>query len=199
MRSPIIWGNLLAMLAVAVGLLFALRKGLDIYTGHGKEIEIPNVTGKMPADAIYTLEMQGLRGEVEDSTYDRSLPPGVIMQQKPAAGSSVKEGRLVRLTINSRNAPTISLPDIAGNSSVREAQDRLRQLGFRLGPIEYVKGEKDWVYGIKHGGRLVYSGERVPTEATLVLQVGGGDVSDSMSYDEFLPELDTETETYDYE
>lgn len=199
MCSPILWGNLLAMAAVSVGLFLALRKGLDIYTGHGKEIEIPNVTGKMPADAAYTLEMLGLRTEVEDSTYDRSLPAGIIVRQKPAAGNNVKAGRLIRLTINSRNAPTVPLPDIAGNSSLREAQDRLRQLGFRLGPVEYVSGEKDWVYGVKYAGRLVYSGDHVPVEATLVLQSGKGDIADSLEHTEFVPNLNAEADVFDYE
>jgi hypothetical protein len=45
-------------------------------------------------------------------------------------------------------------------------------MGFKLGPVEYVAGDLDWVYGVKSQGRNVYAGERVPIDVPLVLQVG---------------------------
>ena len=109
-----------------------------------------------------------------DSTYDHTKPSGAIMVQTPKAGSRVKSGREIYLTINSKESPTVALPDIADNCSLREAQDRLRQLGFRVGPIEEIVGDKDWVYGVKCRGRMVMSGERVPTDAVITLIVGSG-------------------------
>ena len=66
----------------------------------------------------------------------------------------------------------MALPDIADNSSLREAQAKLTAMGFKLGPVEYVSGDLDWVYGVKSQGRNVYAGERVPIDVPLVLQVG---------------------------
>ena len=34
-------------------------------------------------------------------------------------------------------------------------------MGFKLGPVELVPGDKDWVIGVKSRGRNVYAGERV--------------------------------------
>ncbi len=182
--SPIIWGNLLAMVVVAVALLFGVRYWLDVYTHHGQEIEVPNVTGMTIHTAIEKLAEMGLQAEVADSSYDRTMPAGTILEQKPAAGSHVKQDRFLRLTINSANAPTMPLPDIIGNSSTREAQERLRQLGFRLDEVEYVLGDKDWVYGASVNGRPIYNGDRVTIGATITLQVGDGYVeNDSLETD----------------
>lgn len=170
--SPVIWGNLIAMALVAVLIIIAVWVGLGRYTHHGEEIIVPDVENKLIGDAEYTLEMEQLRAVVVDSTYNRSLPSGTIVSQIPQAGNKVKSGREIYLTINAKQSPTVALPDIADNCSLREAQDRLRQLGFRLGPIEHVSGDKDWIYGLKCQGRLVYAGERVPADAVITLLVG---------------------------
>ena len=174
LTSPIIWGNLFLMALAIVALAIGLWVGLDIYTHHGEEIIVPDVEGKLIGDAEYTLEMLDLEAVVIDSTYNRSMPSGAIMMQQPKGGSKVKSGREIYLTINSRESPTVGMPDIADNSSMREAQDRLRSLGFRIGPVELVPGDKDWVYGVKCQGRTVMTGERVPTDAVVTLIVGNG-------------------------
>ena len=174
LTSPIIWGNLFVMALAIVALAIGLWVGLDKYTHHGEEIIVPDVEGKLIGDAEYTLEMLDLKAVVVDSTYNRSVPSGAIMMQQPKGGSKVKSGREIYLTINSRESPTVGMPDIADNCSMREAQDRLRSLGFRIGPVELVPGDKDWVYGVKCQGRTVMTGERVPTDAVVTLIVGNG-------------------------
>ena len=37
-----------------------------------------------------------------------------------------------------------------------------------------IQGEKDWVYVVKYGGRMVYAGDRLPLDARITLQVGSG-------------------------
>jgi len=206
--SPILWGNLLAMVLVAVLLFIGVWIGLQKYTHHGEEIIVPDVVGKLIGDADYTLEMEGLVAVVTDSTYNRSQPSGAVMMQLPPAGNRVKSGREIYLTINSRESPSIAMPDIADNCSLREAQDRLRQLGFRIGPVEEVTGDKDWVYGVKCQGRTVMAGERVPTDAVITLLVGSGHNQDDIfDYDsEEDSTLSTssnadisDAETFDYE
>lgn len=205
--SPIVWGNLLVMALVTVLIAIGVWIGLGKYTHHGEEIEVPDVEGKLIGDAEYTLEMLGLNAIVVDSTYDRSKPSGAIMMQLPKAGSRVKSGREIYLTINSKNSPMVALPDIADNCSLREAQERLRQLGFRVGPFEETDGDKDWVYGVKCQGRTIMAGERVPTDAVITLIVGSGhneedifDYDDEESPSPTTPERDERgAENFDYE
>lgn len=186
--SSYVWGNLLAMAAVAALAVFVLWKGLALYTNHGETITVPSLVGMQESDAMYTLERTGLRGVVVDSAYNKRKPTDSILDQQPAAGSKVKAGREIRLTINSAQTPTLPLPDVADNSSLREAQAKLTAMGFKLGPVEYIPGDRDWVYGVKSRGRNVYPGERVPVDVPLILQVGNNAADEDL--DEWDDSLD---------
>ena len=63
---------------------------------------------------------------------------------------------------------------MADNSSLRQAEARILASGFKLDEIQYVAGEKDWVYGVKYNGRQLVIGDKVPMGATLTLMVGDG-------------------------
>ena len=78
------------------------------------------------------------------------------------------------LTINMDSAPKVSVPDIMDNSSLRQAEAKLRALGFRVTEPEYISGEKDWVYSVTYKGRTLNAGDKVPHEALLTLHVGNG-------------------------
>ncbi len=47
-------------------------------------------------------------------------------------------------------------------------------MGFKVGEPEYIPGEKDWIYGILVNGKHVQAGDRVPSDAVIILQVGDG-------------------------
>lgn len=172
--SPIVVLNLIGMALLVVLVAVGAWMLMDHYTHHGEVVEVPNVRGMMESDARYALTRDGLTPIVMDSAYNQQLPPGAVLDQDPHGGRKVKQGREIYLTINTMNKPTLPIPDIADNSSLRDAQAQLTGMGFRLGPIEYVTGDKDWVYGVKSRGRNVYKGERVPVDVPLVLQVGRG-------------------------
>ncbi|MCD8318627.1 MAG: PASTA domain-containing protein [Paraprevotella sp.] len=174
LTSKIIWVNLLIMFLLIVAISVGVWIGLERYTMHGVEITVPNVKGMRIDDARRALEQQGLVAIVADSGYNNTLPSGTVLEQTPANASRVKPGREIYLTINTTRTPTLQIPDIADNSSLREAEARLTAMGFKLSPCEYVEGEKDWVYGVKYLGRNVFGGDRVPINAELTLQVGSG-------------------------
>ena len=180
LTAPIVWGNLLAMVLVVLLVILGVWKGMAIYTLHGESISVPRVVGAMESDARYKLGLSGLVPVIIDSAYNKRMPAGCILEQQPVAGRKVKRGREIYLTINSERTPTMALPDIADNSSLREAQARLSAMGFKLGPVEYVAGDRDWVYDVKSRGRNVYTGERVPIDVPLVLQVGNDAADDEL-------------------
>lgn len=181
--APIVWGNLLGMAVVLLLVAIGVWKGLEHYTHHGETILVPDVKEQRVSDARYTLNKAGLDAVIADSSYNRNSPPGAVLEQTPAPGSKVKSGHAIYLIINTTSTPTIPMPDIADNSSLREAEARLRALGFKVGSPEIIEGEKDWVYGVKYNGRMVYAGDRLPVDARITLQVGSGtmdDFSDSL-------------------
>ncbi len=178
--SPILWGNFLAMAVLGIGLVFGTLYALDRYTYHGKKIVVPELRGRSQAEAELVLQRLGLVAAVSDSGFVRTLPVGAVLGQSLKAGTEVKPGRTVYLTLNSGNQPTIALPDIADNSSYREAESRLLAIGFKLGPTEYIDGEKDWVYSVKAGGRIVSAGTRVSVDTPVVLVVGNGNTDEDI-------------------
>lgn len=187
------WLNLLAMFAVAVGLLFATREWLDVYTRHGQAVVVPDVKGMTVAEATALCQKSRLQCVVADSTYAKQQPAGIILESNPAPGQKVKEGRTVYLTINTLNIPLMAVPDVADNSSLRQAQARMIAAGFKLTEEEQVNGERDWVYGVKYKGRLLQPGEEVPQGATLTLTVGNG-MHDAFGSDSLLLDSTTTAE-----
>ena len=177
------WLNLIAMMAVVILLLFGVLKWLDVYTRHGEAVVVPDVKGMTVGEAEMLLRNHGLVCVVSDSNYVKNKPAGSILELNPSAGQKVKEGRTIYLTINTLDVPLRLVPDVADNSSVRQAQAKILAAGFKLSENELISGEKDWVYGVKYKGRQVNMGDKVPVGATLTLLVGDGEtqVQDSDS------------------
>lgn len=168
------WLNLIAMVVVFVAAALGTLQWLDGYTRHGEAVVVPDVKGMNLRLAENELDKQALKSIVIDSSYVKGMPPGSILEQNPSGGSKVKEGRTIYLTINADSAPKVAVPDIMDNSSLRQAEAKLRALGFKLTEPEHINGEKDWVYNIKFRGRNLKAGEKIPHEAVLTLCVGDG-------------------------
>lgn len=168
------WLNILAMPVVLIIGVFVTLRWLDAYTRHGEAVIVPDVKHKPVSEALRTLEAEGLQGQVTDSTYVKTLPAGCVLEYNPPMNQKVKKGRIIYLTVNTQNVPLMELPDVADNSSLREAEARLLAAGFKLMPNDTVPGEKDWVYGVKMGGRVLGQQEKVPQGAYLTIVVGDG-------------------------
>lgn len=166
--------HLAAMVAVGLAAVFITFRWIDSYTEHGIAIQVPNITGMQEEEAIRKLEQHNLVGIVSDHIYIKGVPVGEIISQRPAQHAKVKRGRKIYLTVSSGHQPMIAVPDIADNSSLRQAESRLRAAGFRLTPHDTIDGELDWVYGIRYNGRELQGEEQVPEGSELTLIIGGG-------------------------
>ena len=91
-KSKYLWGNLAAMALVVGALIVGAKFGLGIYTHHGESIAIPNIVHKKFDNATHVLDQLGLRIEVSDTGYVKTLPPGCILEQNPEPGEHVKSG-----------------------------------------------------------------------------------------------------------
>ena len=76
------------------------------------------------------------------------------------------------------------------NCSYREAEARLKSLGFELLAPKLIDGEKDWVYGIQYRGRSLMSGESIPRESELTLVIGNGATGEEREMEEVTGEED---------
>ena len=192
--STYLWGNLLAMQLVIIALGFGVKYGLELYTRHGKEVTVPKLVNMSSKDARLILDENKLEMMVTDSGYNKRLPAGCILTQTPSPGMKVKPGHIIYVTVNSPSSPTFAIPDVIDNSSYREAEAKLRAMGFKLLPPKRVVGERDWVYGIMSRGRRVSTGDRISIETPLTLLIGNGQYSndDDINYTEPEPEFTDE-------
>ncbi|MBR1719658.1 MAG: PASTA domain-containing protein [Phocaeicola sp.] len=168
------WLNIGAMILACFLIILGTLYWLDFYTMHGEAVVVPNVKGKLYNEAEFSITKQKLKVVVIDSSFVKGIKPNTILEQNPDGGMKVKEGRIVYLTINTDKEPMITIPDIVDNSSYRQAEAKLRSLGFKLTAPEMIAGERDWVYGLKYMNRNISAGEKIPSESTLTLQVGNG-------------------------
>ena len=172
-RHPILY-NFLLMVLVGCGVVWMALIGLDIWTDHGSYEVVPDMKGLSYDQAVKALESVGLRPELSDSIYDQTSPPGTVLEQSPRARTKVKPHRTVYLTITAFSPKMISLPAVT-DMSLRQARSTLEGLGIRnvrevTVPSEY----KDLVLGVKFNGIAVQPGARIPTSATITLEVGEG-------------------------
>ena len=163
------------MVTVIVAIPFAVLSWLDDYTLHGKVIEVPNVCGQSLDAGAQLLNDKLLGYEIVDYKYQKGAAENEILEQRPVGASKVKKGRKIQLTLNSGKEPTMLLPDVIDNCSLREAEARLRAAGFKLTEHVTVAGEEDWVYSVIRGKDTLKTGAQVPLGSTLTLVIGSGD------------------------
>lgn len=191
--APWLWGNLIAMVALAIALFLGAMFCVQWYTHHGEVVVVPNLHGMNYAEAEAKLDDLGLNIEVVDTGYVKTLPADAVLDQDLPAGREVKPGRTLHVVINSAHPRAITLPDIADNCSLREAEAKLKAIGFQLDSVERINGDLDWVYAIKVNGRNMPAGTRIFVDQKLTLVVGNGVVeeefngNDSLDYLYFAP------------
>lgn len=189
-------GNCLGMIVTTIVLAAGSLIYIHYYTRHGEEVNVPNVCGIDQDVARRKLKALGLTAEVVDTGYVYDAAPYAVLEQSVKPGEKVKPGRIIYLTVNANGPRLIAIPDVADNSSRREAEDKLRILGFKLGATEYVTGDPDWVVGVKVNGRNVTAGTKVSVNTPITLVVGAGGVeeeyngNDSLDYILNAPEED---------
>ncbi|WP_435052580.1 PASTA domain-containing protein [Muribaculum intestinale] len=172
-RHPILF-NFLLIILVGFSVIWMALIGLDAWTDHGAYEVVPDMKGLSYNQAVKALESVGLKPELSDSIYDMTTAPGTVLEQSPRARTKVKPHRTVYLTVTAFSPKMISLPAVT-DMSLRQARSTLEGAGIRnirevLVPSEY----KDLVLGVKFNGVSVQPGARVPTSATITIEVGEG-------------------------
>jgi eukaryotic-like serine/threonine-protein kinase len=122
---------LLGLVLLVVALLSALTAmRLAI---HGREVAVPQLVGKTPAEARLVVEQTGLDLNVERQYYSPTVPEGKILSQLPPAGSQVRRGFQVRVA-ESLGPQRVDIPNVLGQSQ-RAASINIRRHGLDVGAI----------------------------------------------------------------
>lgn len=179
------------MILVGLAIAWMAMLWLDKWTRHGDTIIVPSVKTFSYVKASQTLEAEGLLAILSDSVYDKRTAPGAVIEQNPKAGTVVKEGREIYLTINAFSPKMVTLPSLT-DISVRQARSILEGLEIKKVVEKRVPSDfKDLVLAVRYKGVRLSPGARVPVSATIELEVGEGfpDVVelDSISSEEAVP------------
>jgi len=90
-----VWMSLVLVLVAVTSALIAMSLAT-----HGREVTVPDLQGKSPAEARRIAEDGGLSAQVEHEYYSATVPEGKVLSQTPAAGSIVRSGWELRLTVS---------------------------------------------------------------------------------------------------
>ena len=99
-----------------------------------KEVPVPDITNKQVSAALDLLEGPKLALRKIGSEFDASLPAGTIIRQLPAAGTTVREGKVVRVWV-SQGSENIAVPELV-SLPLRNAELLLRQSYLTVGTKE---------------------------------------------------------------
>ena len=173
--------NLLMGALFVILLIGATSIFLALRTRHGKEITVPDMSGLSSADANRTARAAGLKTVVVDSVYMKRVARGAVVSQVPKAGSLVKPGRKISLTVNSMVPKKVAMPNLV-HVSLRQAKAELSSKGLVLGRLDYVADiATNNVLRQKYRGSDIAPGKEIFTGSTIDLVLGLNG-SDAMTY-----------------
>lgn len=112
---------------------------LKIYTRHGKEYIVPDISGKLIQEIEQMDEMSPFNIVIIDSIFQEETPSGTILSQEPAANSKAKKGRKIYLTVASFSGDDVDMPSCV-DISLKLAVQTLTDVGLRIGNISFVQG-----------------------------------------------------------
>ena len=159
--------------AVFIAVLLVIASiGLRLVTRHGKTVKAPDFTSLTVPEARQLAAQGDVQVKVVDSVFVRRLPGGVVYRQQPKAGSTVKKGRSIFLTINSVVPRKVVMPNLYGYS-ITEARTELKNRGLSLGNLRYVRDiATNTVLGQSCEGKSVKAGDLVVSGSAIDLKVG---------------------------
>lgn len=108
---------------------------MPMYTKHGKEYELPDVTEQPLSEAIELLKEDGFIPVVKESVYDANYAPGVVIRQNPSPYTLVKKGRRIYLVVSIGEKP-VYMPNLIGLTP-KDAEFRIKEEGLQLNRIIY--------------------------------------------------------------
>ena len=164
--------NIVLAIVFVVALVVVINLLLGMFTNHGETITVPDLTSMSVSEASREAGSHKLRVEVTDSIYVRRMAKGAVYSQNPKAGSQVKKGRRILLTINALHSKKVTMPNLVGYS-MRQAKAELKSRGLTLGKLTYVSDiATNNVLRQVYNNREIKPGKQIESGAVIDLVVG---------------------------
>jgi hypothetical protein len=173
-RTKVFWKNFTAAMVCIIALFFLLSLLLGVYTHHGKSVSVPDLRGLTWNKVGDVLANTSFDYAINDSMYNPGKPPLTVLDQTPEPDQQVKEGRTIYLTVNSRRAPTIKMPELRDNS-LKQAALILESYGLMLGQTTYKPDlAKDAVLDQLYHNQSIEAGTEIRKGSVIDLVLGDG-------------------------
>lgn len=169
LKTKTFWGHIGLMLVAFIVFIFLVKIFLNIYTRHGKEIELADYTNKSLKD----IQDEKVDIIVIDSVFNEDLPPLTIVNQYPEPGIKIKPGRKVYVTVVSKSYEKVPLPDLT-DITLRAATLQLQAYGFQIGRIEEIPSIGQTVIAVKQNGREIPWGTLLKKGSVVDIVIGSG-------------------------
>jgi beta-lactam-binding protein with PASTA domain len=167
-RNIVLFVSLLILVTLFASLM------LNLFTRHNSYKDVPDFAGYTMGEAREMAKKDNLRLEINDSLYVSGMEPGVILEQRPLAGTQVKSGRRIFVTVNSSSQKMVDVPYVV-DYTLRQAKNILEAAGLNVGKLVYVNDmATNSVLRQSVGGREVSKGKTVQAEygSDITLTVG---------------------------
>ena len=122
---------LLALVLLVVALVSALTAMR--FAIHGREVSVPDLVNKTPAEARRIADTGGFQMEIERQYYSPTVPEGKILSQLPPPGTQVRRGWQIRVA-QSLGPQRVEIPNVLGDSQ-RAAEINIRRRGLDVGAL----------------------------------------------------------------
>ena len=161
--------SLIMMLVISLVIVFIAIKGTNLITHHGIEVPAPDLVGQ-------TMEDMALFDDFEiiysDSIFSPNVAEGTILSQDPSAGTNVKKGRKIYVTIATSVPPQVEMPNLL-DLSLRQAGNLLKTNDLKLGQVIYKASKyNNVVLEQRYKGRIIAAGAKIPYQSEITLIVG---------------------------
>lgn len=165
--------HLALVLLLSMLTYFLFFSSLSWITGHGKEVRVPEVTGKTLEEAYAALEKYDFQIDI-DSSYDPDEPPLTVLAQLPEKNAIVKNARTIFLTVNKARAPLTPMPkllDLSYRSAVMMLHSNKLKLGDTFHKPDYAVGA---VLDQLYLGQSIRPGDMLPQGSSIDLIIADG-------------------------
>ena len=121
---------------LVAGGIFAFNKLQEFFNRSGGNIIVPDFRGKSTTE-VMRMKPNGLEVVTREQKYDDTLPKDHIIAQYPEAGTLVKPGKQVLLTV-SMGLQKVNVPDLIGKS--------LREVDVSLMNSQLITGNSAYIF-----------------------------------------------------
>ena len=161
-------------LVVTLILIWIATRLLSVFTQHGQEITVPDLTGLKTEELEDYLGERHLDYEIIDSVYDSKGKKGTVISQDPYANSKVKSGRKIYVTVIAKLSERTTVPDLK-DLTLRQSMSVLETYGLKVGKLEYVPDiARNAVLKQKYKGTVTEPGTMIDKGSAIDLVLGRG-------------------------